>query len=487
MKFKLNIKKCILVIIAGIIIACDIYINNCILITSFEQFVYAFMKIEGTSSAAFLPAFLYIVITAIIVCILILLPVVDFGKKLCINIKKKCIQLYPIINTKVYGVVLFIVSIIGFFYVVDMFDFLKNTVFSNTEIFDEYYVDGSKVDITFPNKKRNLIYIFVESLESSNVSRDNGGLFDKSIIPNLEQMALDNINFSNNDRIGGAYSIHGGGWTAAAMVVHTSGIPLKISFDDFKNDNLKFNNVTSLGDILKDNGYNNYLLLGSDVNFGGRKSYFDNHNYIVKDYYSAIEDGVIDEDYYEWWGYEDSKLFDYAKEFLSDISKDDEPFNFTMLTANTHFTDGYLEKSCDSVFDDPYSNSLYCSDNMIYQFIEWVKKQDFYKDTTIVIVGDHLTMQDGFYDVDFSDRTIYNVFINADVDNEFNSKNRIFTALDMFPTTIASIGGNIPGDRLGLGTNLFSDKKTIPEIMGMDKFNVELSKGSNYYYNYLRK
>ena len=126
---------------------------------------------------------------------------------------------------------------------------------------------------------------------------------------------------------------------------------------------------------------------------------------------------------------------------------------------------------------------------MINDFVEWIKKQKFYDNTTIIIVGDHLTMQDGFYgtEYDFSNRTIYNVFINSVNDNSFNNKNRIFTVMDLFPTTLASIGADIEGDRLGLGTNLFSDKKTIPEIIGLDKFNSELSKGSHYYYNYIRK
>ena len=156
---------------------------------------------------------------------------------------------------------------------------------------------------------------------------------------------------------------------------------------------------------------------------------------------------------------------------LLDISSDDEPFNLTMLTADTHFTDGYLDESCDSVFDDnKYADSFYCSDRMVYEFIEWIKEQDFYENTTIIIVGDHLTMQDGFYEVEDEDsRRVYNVFINAKVEGTYNNKNRVFTTMDMFPTTIAAIGGVIKGDRLGLGTNLFSDKKTVPEIIGIPK------------------
>ncbi len=487
MKINFDIKKYILVIIAGIIFACDIYFGNNILIVSFEQCIYTLIKLDGSSGAPIVYAIIYILICSIILCSILLIPVLDFGKRLVITIKNKSIQLYPILNAKIYGIVLLVISIIGLLKVVDIFPFIKNTLFSSTDIFDDYYVDSGEVDITFPKEKNNLVYIIVESLESTNFSIENGGLFEESIIPNLEQMAIDNINFSNNDIIGGAYGIDGAGWTAASMIAHTSGVPFKISFGDLYVNSTKFMNVTTIGDILASNGYDNYLLLGSDASFGGRKAYFASHNYLIKDYYSAIEEGKIEEDYYEWWGYEDAKLFEYAKEMLTEIANNDEPFNLTMLTADTHFIDGYLDESCVNAFDIQYANSFYCSDSKIYEFVEWIKSQDFYEDTTIVIVGDHYTMQDNFYDnTDDYERTIYNVFINANVNGEYNSKNRVFTVLDMFPTTVAALGADIDGDRLGLGTNLFSDKMTIPEMMGIDVFNGELIKYSNYYYNYIR-
>ena len=171
---------------------------------------------------------------------------------------------------------------------------------------------------------------------------------------------------------------------------------------------------------------------------------------------------------------------------MSEISKDDKPFNLTLLTANTHFTDGYLEEDCDKVFDNDYANSFYCSDNLINEFIDWVKEQDFYDNTTIIITGDHLTMQENFYNIDDNyTRTVYNAFINSRVVPS-NEKNRVFTTMDMFPTTLASLGASIEGDRLGLGTNLFSDKRTLAEEYGIQKLNKELKKNSNYYYKYLR-
>ena len=449
MKIKIDIKKCILIIVASVIFASILYIKNNILITSFEQFLYGTMKLKGSGHSTVLYGIIYVLVSFIIVCSILLLPVADFGKKIVACIKNKTVQLHPIKNIKCYSIVLLLLSITGVLYELDFFPFIKNIVFSNTDIFDKYYVDSGDVEISFPNEKKNLIYILVESLESSNASIENGGLFEESIIPNLENIALENINFSNNEKIGGAYQSNGTGWTAASMISQTSGVTLKVSIDDFNINSTRFINITTIGDILAENGYNSYLLLGSDASFGGRRAYFSNHNYLIKDYYSAIEEGKIDADYYQWWGYEDAKLFDYAKEMLTEISNDDKPFNLTMLTADTHFTDGYLDESCNNKFDDPYSNAIYCSDSKIGEFLGWVKEQDFYEDTTIVIVGDHYTMQENFYeDKDYSKRSIYNAFINVDVGGNIKIKNREFTTLDMFPTTLSALGADIEGDRL---------------------------------------
>ena len=53
--------------------------------------------------------------------------------------------------------------------------------------------------------------------------------------------------------------------------------------------------------------------------------------------------------------------------------------------------------------------------------------------------------------------------------------------MDYFPTTLAAMGVKIEGDRLGLGTNLFSDKPTLLEEMGWEKFNAELARRSIFY------
>ena len=115
--------------------------------------------------------------------------------------------------------------------------------------------------------------------------------------------------------------------------------------------------------------------------------------------------------------------------------------------------------------------------------MELIQQQDFYENTSIIIVGDHESMDNGYFERMVDDdyqRLLYNCFINVPV-TATAVTNRHFAAIDLFPTTLAAIGCTIEGDRLGLGTNLFSGKKTLAERWGFDYFNNELAKASTYY------
>ena len=88
------------------------------------------------------------------------------------------------------------------------------------------------------------------------------------------------------------------------------------------------------------------------------------------------------------------------------------------------------------------------------------------------------------FDSNDYNRSVYNVYINS-VSNTKNTNNRTFTTFDYYPTTLASLGFDIDGNRLGLGTNLFSKRETLAEELGLDELNDELSKNSKYYNNRL--
>lgn len=374
------------------------------------------------------------------------------------------------------------------------FDYVKSIVQRSNFIAEEY-ISPQNVTLTFPDKKRNLIYIFVESGETSTQDISNGGLMNTNYIPELTEIAKDNISFSQSDLLEGAAVAPLCGWTIAGMVAETAGVPMKL----YSTHNSKTNNsmnqyktfmpgLTSLGEILEQQGYHNYFMAGSDFDFGGRYDYTTQHgNYEVLDYNVALEKEIIPFGYYVWWGFEDQILFQWAKEELAEISKKDEPFNFSILTVDTHCQDGYVCPLCQNDYSEQYANVWACSSRQIDEFVSWCQKQSFYENTTIIICGDHCSMDRDFYGTHtYSSykgetvRKVYNAFINSAVEPT-KEKNRMFTTLDMFPSTLSALGVKIDGERLGLGVNLFSGEQTLVEKYGYEYMFEELSKMSAFY------
>ncbi len=356
---------------------------------------------------------------------------------------------------------------------------------SPSEFIEDHYADPNQVRLTFPAEKRNLIYIFLESTEVTFAEPEAGGPIRENYMPELTALARENVNFSNDEGLGGALSFSGTTWTAAAMVTQTSGVnvlvPLNAEY--YGGENGYMPGLTSIGEILEEQGYTQTLLVGSDAEFGGRDAYFTEHgNYNIVDLNTLKERGWLRQDYRKWWGFEDAKLFAAAKLELSAIASQGKPFNFTLLTCDTHFPDGYRCKECQNEYPQRYPTVMRCSSRMVTEFVRWVQEQPFYENTTIVISGDHLTM-----DPDFMDgldenyvRTVYNCIINPAV-APVQEKNRTFGTFDLFPTTLAAMGVQIEGERLGLGTNLFSAKPTYAELYGFEALDWELQKTSEFY------
>lgn len=365
-------------------------------------------------------------------------------------------------------------------------DYLAN-VNTDSEYIERNYADPASVRLEFPEKKRNLIYIWLESMEATYADEAHGGALPQNTIPELTRLAEENTSFTGNrGGVNGGLSLTGSTWTMGGLFGQTAGLPLKVPIADsaMSKQELFFPGIVGLGDILADQGYRQALLIGSDASFAGRRQYFTQHgNYEIWDYPYSKEHGEIPEDYYVWWGYEDEKLFRFAREHLEELAASGQPFNLSILTVDTHFPDGYVCPLCSDEFGaDQYANVMACSSRQTAEFVSWVQRQPFYEDTTIVLCGDHITM-----DVDFCDgvspdypRRTYTTIIHPAAEPADPARYREFTTYDMFPTTLAALGVRIEGDRLGLGTNLFSNRPTLLERDGAQRMDQELKRQSEF-------
>ena len=161
----------------------------------------------------------------------------------------------------ILGAVIVSLGLSGFAAVdVELTDYVWDTI-NESELYEAEYVDPDSVQITFPEEKRNLVYIMLESMETTYLSRELGGGSDVTLIPELYDLALENTNFSHNDGVGGFHAPSGASWTIGSIVAQTAGIPLKTpeGIEDWQNsygkDGVFLPGATSITGILDEAGY----------------------------------------------------------------------------------------------------------------------------------------------------------------------------------------------------------------------------------------
>lgn len=460
------------------------YIKNTYTTVPFEElYFYMFNGVTNSDSSVFVRAITqclkYILILYSFLCIIFY--DITFGK-----IKSKIYPIKIIYKHRTLLIsFLFIFSIFFSLYNLNYFNYVTNSN-SNSNFIELNYVNPKNTQIEFETKK-NLIFIVVESLETSFFTKEQGGYWNYDVTPELYKLLNedDSISFYNNgNKAHGMKMITGASYTTASVFANTSGLPFKVPIDgnSYHSENF-MNGAYTLGDLLYDNGYKNELISSATTSFGGIKEYFAKHGkYNIIDVQNVTSyDSQIKKNDYGDWGINDNYLFKIAKQRLESLSKDSQPFNLTLIGIDPHFPDGLLGDYSLNKYKTQYENVYATESKLIYDFVSWVKKQDFYKDTTIVIVGDHISMQREYFNSrGIYDRYVYNCIINSYVNTQNNS-NREFSALDTYPTVVSAIGGNIEYDKLGLGVNLFSNKKTMLERYSYDYVDSELLKKSEFY------
>lgn len=198
-----NLKKgCpyILLTIANIIFCISYYILKVLKGVNFYEMIYYFTSDKtGTGPDIILDGIKTCILLFIIIEIILILPIIKYKKT---TLKDNYLKLFTK-HKIIYSTGLFILSIIVVLNVMDINTFLKSNN-QTTNIYEKYYKKTKDVNISFPkDQKYNLVLIYLESMESSLTSKENGGAFNDSRIPELETLALNNINFSNTKKSGG--------------------------------------------------------------------------------------------------------------------------------------------------------------------------------------------------------------------------------------------------------------------------------------------
>lgn len=351
--------------------------------------------------------------------------------------------------------------------------YLSSLQYSN--FLAETYV--TPTDVVAPKHKKNLVLIYAESLEQTYTDKSK---FGANLVKSLEVPFPHTTNFETYKQTPGT------GWTIAGILSTQCGIPLRpVSMWDSNRSTEQtkefLKNAVCLGDILKEAGYTNIFLGGAGLDFAGKGKFLLTHGYdrIVgrSDWLERGEKNV------DGWGLYDDRLIANAKKEIDALERTGKPYNLTLLTLDTHGPDGRISPTCKNRGVKTYQDIVACTADIISTLLHHMKAQGYYKNTDIVIIGDHLSMQSPLNDLLEGDpgRSIYNRFYSNDP--LLKNRNTVLH-FDMMPSILYMLGFRFADSRLGLGASGFGAIKDDAGLYNDPELEAKLKAPSSEYQNF---
>ena len=97
------------------------------------------------------------------------------------NLPFKTLHLFLTDHLLTIGWIVVIMAIVYALYNYQIISYLFDMV-KKTNLYEDHYIDFNKVKITYPKQKRNLIHIYLESIENSYLDIEAGGIQQKILI-----------------------------------------------------------------------------------------------------------------------------------------------------------------------------------------------------------------------------------------------------------------------------------------------------------------
>ncbi len=316
------------------------------------------------------------------------------------------------------------------------------------DLFTALYQSPQNVELVSPTQPRNLILLYVESLENN--FKDIEG---QNLIKPIE--ALPGFHVS------GFRQAPGTNWSIAGMVASQCAIPLK-GFDPsdwnvFKQDQF-LPSALCLGDILNNFGYEQIFLTGPEVEFAGVSKFYNTHHFDQLIGRDEVKKIIKDKDLFtSWgWGLHDDSLLDLAYDIAVNTAKSSKLFNLTILTTDNHTPHGLPSPRCEvQERKTSIEGAVKCSSRSVGQFVERILKNKLLDNTDIVVMGDHLFMAIPEQEKKFSnDRTVYFKYVRT---NKVGLARTDMTHFDVAPTILDSLGLMKDNtQKFGLGYSVFA-------------------------------
>lgn len=238
-----------------------------------------------------------------------------------------------------------------------------------------------------PANPQNIVIIYCESFEDTIMECDNYTLM-KEINDLYKREKL--YRYTNYKMLPGSDA------TINAIFSTQTSLPLLIRGRCGKARDLLnvAKSKNSVAKFLSSIGYNNVFVSASRLDFFGADAIITDLGYNI-----VQAENMLGENPSHEWGYNDRYTFDLAKKEFLKLSNELKPFNMNILTVDTHFPKGLPDYTLKSKLGaranlDSHLYSYASLSYLLYDFVHFLEQQPNYKDTVVLIIGDHLLMGD---------------------------------------------------------------------------------------------
>lgn len=327
------------------------------------------------------------------------------------------------------------------------------------------------VDLARPARPRNLVIVYLESLEAT-FEHLPGTAAGFASISALRDAAF------NADNI---YQVEGTRYTIAGIVATQCGVPLiphglnNIGFDHYTQNSLTsvMPNVVCLGDVLARDGYTVSYMNGASLERYSKRGFLDAHGYTRTFGLESVDERAI-ADNTNVFGMNDGVLFEHVYTELDTLRQLGKPFLLSILTVGTHGPYGFRDRDC-PLHDDEAGGlaaAIRCTGETLRELFGYLERTDLADSTLVAIMSDHLMIN---RQLDFTPAMNEsmsklrderrNLFFIRGIGPQRNSKPAAM--IDVYPTLLEALGYDLKENRANLGVSLFADGPTLVETYGL--------------------
>ena len=289
-----------------------------------------------------------------------------------------------------------------------------------------------------PELKKNVVLISIESLSADFLAHYGN---TQKITPFLDSLATKSLMFTN------LYAT--GNRTVRGLEALTLCIPPTAGESIIKRENNK--NKFTTGSVFKSKGYDVKFLYGGYSYFDNMEDFYEGNGYEIVDRNDFTPEEIT---FANVWGVSDEDMAKKAIEVMNQEAKSGKPFFNHWMTVSNHRPFTYPEGRIDIPGTaKSRDGGVKYTDYSLRKFFEMAKKQDWYKNTILIIVADHCASSAGKTELPLDKYRIPGMIFSEGfiAPRQFN---QLMSQIDIMPTLFGLL--NFKYQSKFLGQDVFS-------------------------------